>query len=180
MKGSAGGRVMAIRQRQAALDAYYFDPNYCRYCKKVIEVPDGAKVGEIRKKQFCGHSCSASFNNKEKCRNTGGKNGSLPVKYACNSCGAVLNKKRKYCDGCLHGIYSKCRYAQINLEESVAQKLRDDGWEVFSPTVVCDRVGVKNGKVYFLEFKPIGRENLRSGQQRIHDCIPEMYKIVTH
>jgi hypothetical protein len=74
----------------------------------------------------------------------------------------------------------KRRYAQIELEESIANSLRAEGWEVFSPTVVCDRIGIKDGKVFFLEFKPESSRTLRPGQKKIHDCIPEMYRVVTH
>jgi hypothetical protein len=46
------------------------------------------------------------------------------------------------------------RYAQLEIEESVAAGLRDQGWEIYSPTVVCDRIGIKDGKLFLLEFKP--------------------------
>lgn len=72
------------------------------------------------------------------------------------------------------------RRQQISLEEQQANQLRQQGWEVFSPTVVCDRIGVKNGKVFFIDFKKRGREKLRDGQQRIHDLLPEQYLVVVH
>ncbi|HYC26657.1 MAG TPA: hypothetical protein VEB67_01385 [Nitrososphaerales archaeon] len=69
------------------------------------------------------------------------------------------------------------RYAQMQHEEGIANELRGLGWIVFSPTVVCDRVGIKEGKVYFLEFKRPG-QSLRPAQQTIHDHVPHMYEIV--
>ena len=69
------------------------------------------------------------------------------------------------------------RYAQLRYEEGIANELRAMGWTIFSPTVVCDRVGVKDGKVYFMEFKRPG-QTLRPGQQVIHDLVPHMYEIV--
>jgi hypothetical protein len=74
----------------------------------------------------------------------------------------------------------KRRFAQIELEESIANSLREDGWEVFSPTVVCDRIGIKDGEVFFLEFKPEGSRSLRPGQKRVHDCASAMYRVITH
>ena len=69
------------------------------------------------------------------------------------------------------------RYAQLRYEEGIANELRGMGWTIFSPTVVCDRVGIKDGKVYFVEFKRTG-QGLRPGQQMIHDLVPHMYEIV--
>ena len=48
---------------------------------------------------------------------------------------------------------------------------------VFSPTVVCDRIGVKNNIVCFLEFKKLGQK-LRPGQALIRDLVPEMYRVI--
>lgn len=74
-------------------------------------------------------------------------------------------------------LQRKRRYAQLEYEEGIARELRAQGWAVFSPTVVCDRVGVKKGKVYFLEFKRKG-QTLRQFQQLIHDLVPNMYKVI--
>jgi hypothetical protein len=69
------------------------------------------------------------------------------------------------------------RLAQIAHEESEANELRKNGYEVFSPTVVCDRIAVKDGKVFFVEFKKEG-QRLREGQQTIRDLVPDNYLIV--
>lgn len=74
-------------------------------------------------------------------------------------------------------MQSKRRLAQIAHEEAEAEKLRSQGYEVFSPTVVCDRIAIKDGKVYFVEFKKEGQA-LRAGQQRVHDAMPDHYLIV--
>lgn len=74
---------------------------------------------------------------------------------------------------------SRRRKAQLASEEAEADKMRVEGYEVYSPTVVCDRIAVKNGKVYFVDFKKPGQE-LRPGQQKIHDLVPEMYQIRYH
>lgn len=62
MKGSAGGKVMAIRQRKEAIDVYNASPNKCLKCGKAIEVGN-KKVADVRKQKFYDQSCSASFNN---------------------------------------------------------------------------------------------------------------------
>ena len=58
----------------------------------------------------------------------------------------------------------------------MAKVMEQEGYKIFPPTVVCDRVAVKDGKVFFVEFKKPG-QRLRPGQQEIHDLVPEMYVI---
>jgi len=71
---------------------------------------------------------------------------------------------------------SKRRLLQIKAEQEMAADLEKEGYIVFSPTVVCDRIAVKDGKVYFVEFKKTG-QLLRAGQQVIHDLIKDNYII---
>ncbi|MDG6949546.1 MAG: hypothetical protein JRM77_06860 [Nitrososphaerota archaeon] len=71
------------------------------------------------------------------------------------------------------------RLQQIANEENVANELRRMGWTVFSPLVVCDRIGVKDNTVYFLEFKKPGQK-LRPRQALIHDLVPERYRVTFH
>lgn len=68
------------------------------------------------------------------------------------------------------------RRRQLATEEALADKLRSEGYEIFSPTVVCDRIGIKDGKVYFVEFKPRGQE-LRQGQATVCDLVPDQYHV---
>lgn len=84
------------------------------------------------------------------------------------------NITRANADGSLQ---SKKRRNQIDHEEREAQKLRDYGYEVYSPTVVCDRVAVKDGKVFFIEFKKPG-QGLRPGQKLVSELVPDMYVVV--
>lgn len=58
----------------------------------------------------------------------------------------------------------------------MAKALASEGYEVFSPTVVCDRIAVKDGKVFFVEFKLPGQP-LRPGQARIQSLAPDQYLI---
>ncbi|HEV8290151.1 MAG TPA: hypothetical protein VGQ00_04350 [Candidatus Norongarragalinales archaeon] len=66
------------------------------------------------------------------------------------------------------------RLQQLKTEERLAEELREQGWEVFSPTAVCDRVAIKDGKVFFIEFKKKGQQ-LRTGQQRVAELNSERY-----
>lgn len=50
--------------REQSLKLYYENPNHCKECGKVIEVLDNQRVADVRKKQFCSHSCAASYNNR--------------------------------------------------------------------------------------------------------------------
>jgi len=68
------------------------------------------------------------------------------------------------------------RKAQIAHEEAEANRLRAKGYEVFSPTVVCDRIAIKDGKVFFVEFKQPG-QRLRDAQRRLRDTEPDRYLV---
>ena len=76
-------------------------------------------------------------------------------------------------------IQSRRRHNQLKTEENLANELRKQGWEVFSPTVVCDRIGIKHNKVFFIEFKKEGQE-LKEGQRKIKNLMENNYKIVYH
>lgn len=65
-KGSAGGKAMAIIQREMAIKNYYLNPNYCKECGKIIEIGDNDKVCIIKRRKFCNKSCSVKYNNRIK------------------------------------------------------------------------------------------------------------------
>ena len=101
--GYAGGKARAITQRKEALDRYYLNPNYCKQCGKLISIPEGAKIPQIRHKKYCNSSCAAIYNGK-----------AFPKRHAspyktCENCGITITLKtmkgggyspRKYCDNC--------------------------------------------------------------------------------
>ena len=72
---------------------------------------------------------------------------------------------------------SRRRKNQIAVETAMAAQMETEGFKMYPPTVVCDRVAVKDGKVYFVEFKKHSGQRLRPGQQEVHDLTPEMYLI---
>lgn len=197
-KGYTGAAASAIASRKRALDRYYNDPNLCKKCGLIIDVKENQKVQVARKKKFCNASCSAKFNNHAKPKRVRASSTKtcphclrdyIPrrpyQKFCSNQCstsntGKNISKEELLRRGFTDPIRSReRRLRQIEKEENIADGLRGEGWEVFSPTVVCDRVGVKDGKVFFLEFKPPENQRLRPGQKRIADLVPEMYRIIT-
>ena len=76
-------------------------------------------------------------------------------------------------------VQRKRRYKQMAMEETAAQKLRIAGWKVFSPTVVCDRIGVKDGEVFFIEFKKRGQK-LTQNQGEVKELAKDRYIIVDY
>lgn len=82
--------------RERALREYYNNPNYCKYCSKIItvgksEIPYKAKV-----KKFCNSSCAASYNNKGKRKNY--KEGvDYDTPKFCLNCNKAIQREKKYC-----------------------------------------------------------------------------------
>jgi hypothetical protein len=72
---------------------------------------------------------------------------------------------------------SKRRKNQIAAETAMSEAMGLEGFTMFPPSVVCDRVAVKDGKVFFVEFKKHSGQKLRPGQQQVHDLVPEMYLV---
>lgn len=194
---------MAVIQRQKALNFYYQNPNICKQCKEIIRVGDNERPAQTRKKKFCNNSCAAVYNNikfpKRKVWAKKSKIDKIWPERICPGCSILFEHQGKsewkYCSKKCRskGIaaartysdeqrtkHRKSRYRQLAIEEGQAKKLRNEGWEIFSPTVVCDRIGIKDGKVYFIEFKPDHNTNLRSGQQRLHDVVPDQYIVISH
>ncbi len=57
---SSGGQANAVKSRQLAIAEYLSAPRICKYCSEPIQVRDGEKVSEIRRRTFCNHHCAAS------------------------------------------------------------------------------------------------------------------------
>lgn len=96
---------------QKALDKYYENPLHCLQCGKVIE----ANVGNIDyRRKFCGHSCSAVFNNKGMPK----KRGSLVVPiHKCEKCGSCIpenEKRRESLSKSQFTLCKKCRRCLID------------------------------------------------------------------
>ena len=88
---SAGGRAKAAKIRAE----YKKNPNICKNCNAPILPKPTQKLAEVRKKKFCNHKCSASFNNKFR----------EPKKRKdriCHKCNNIFHADsvRKYCKKC--------------------------------------------------------------------------------
>lgn len=84
--------------REQSLKMYYENPNLCKECGKVIEVLDNQRVSDVRKKQFCSHSCAASYNNQ-------GRNKPNEDKI-CPKCGGRKTKNAEMCQKCKNELNS--------------------------------------------------------------------------
>lgn len=69
-------------------EEYEANPKCCKNCGKPIPFE------ERNRKDFCNHSCSASYNNKGICRN----GNPLPEHSYCLNCGKEINRGKKFCD----------------------------------------------------------------------------------
>jgi len=96
-------------QRERALARYYANPQICKACATILEVPDGVKASEVRRKSFCNRQCSTRFNNRKSPKRA------ATLTFICIACdgkfprprsnaGALYN--RKVCDDCLSGYNS--------------------------------------------------------------------------
>lgn len=67
-------------------------------------------------------------------------------------------------------VQRRRRYKQMYMEETASNKLRKEGWEIFSPTAVCDRIGVKKEEVFLIEFKKPGQK-LTKNQEKVKELV---------
>jgi hypothetical protein len=94
----------------------------------------------------------------------------------CQMCGKELKKLGKYCS-------RKCHCTANNIaikewEHNVSLQMERNGWKIFRPASCCDRLGMKDGQLFFLEFKPQGRTHLREYQKLVRDAVPHMYRVI--
>jgi uncharacterized protein YneF (UPF0154 family) len=94
---SAGGIACGIAMRARALKRYNDNPNICKYCLKAIAIQEGQKIGNIRDKKFCNHSCAAKFSNHSRVRPSPNPK---PIRF-CKIClTVVVLVRRIICDKC--------------------------------------------------------------------------------
>lgn len=78
------------KQRINALRRYYKDPNHCKNCSSIIEVPEQRQPNEVRDLEACSRSCSAELQEHERskqkclfCRTEGVWNGEYFCSQKC-------------------------------------------------------------------------------------------------
>lgn len=89
IEGLTGKQIL----RQKAINRYYDNPIRCKNCNNIIKIPIGEKVADTRRKQFCNHSCSASYNNIGKTRHGDSS------RYICE-CGNKKSRDSISCHSC--------------------------------------------------------------------------------
>lgn len=112
--------------REQSLKLYYENLNHCKECGKVIEVLDNQRVADVRKKQFCSHSCAASYNNRGRIKHDENK--------ICPRCGKPKHKDSEMCRSCweeLNGIGNKTLgYYTSGQKSSKCQEIRTNARRV--------------------------------------------------
>lgn len=102
----------------------------------------------------------------------------------CQYCGKKIEQRgnrrpirsRKYCGReCTGKANIRRLYAW---ENAIGDQLRNEGWTILLPSACCDRIGIKDGHVFFLEFKPEGRTALRSYQKTLREAAPDVYRVI--
>lgn len=58
-----GTLISSQKNKERAIENYYFNPKICKRCNKIIKIEKNQKVSDVRKKKFCSRSCSAIFHN---------------------------------------------------------------------------------------------------------------------
>ena len=72
-------------------------------------------------------------------------------------------------------IHSRAGKLSRKFENEVAKTLEGD--VIFLPQEICDRIAIRNGKVYFIEIKHTGQK-LRPKQEQFRNIVKEQYEIV--
>lgn len=87
------GRAGGLQLRKKYTEQYDLNPNTCLNCGKTIQIKEGQKPSDARRKKFCNHSCAASYNNRK-----------YPKREKrtskCVTCGTTIPRKNKYCFLC--------------------------------------------------------------------------------
>jgi hypothetical protein len=97
-------------------------------------------------------------------------------KAICPQCGKDVKPGAKFCT--ISCAAKDKRLNQLMWEQQIADSLAESGWQIISPTACCDRIGIRDGRVYFLEFKKEGETTLRTFQAAVRDLVPGMYRII--
>ena len=59
-------------------------------------------------------------------------------------------------------------------ENTVGERIKSKFEQLFLPSVVCDRIGIKNGKLIFIEIKKAKTEKLKPNQEKFRKICNQM------
>jgi len=88
--------------RRKKEEEYYKNPKLCKKCNNPIKFSR-----DVKRKTFCGKSCSNSFNNLGNC-----KNGTPRSILNCLNCNKKLPYQKKYCSNKCQGEYQYKKYIE--------------------------------------------------------------------
>lgn len=109
---SSGGQVL----RKRSIVRYYENPGRCLYCAAVIDVLDGQKVSDVKRKKFCNQSHAAKYNNSRYLKRT-----RILASGICERCGCTVQYSGKKNGGYVKRRY--CRECLLRVQIDQAQKL---------------------------------------------------------
>lgn len=132
-KQSLGGKVTALKTREAALKKYYANPSICIQCYQIIKVKPSEKIRQVRIRKFCNHSCAATFYNPRR-----------PIRRSlCVVCQKNPRKKKgngKTCESCFDKY--KNRLGNLTKGETNARSIRNHARVVAKPEgKSCNKCG---------------------------------------
>jgi len=114
------GLLGAKALRDAAIEKYYQNPNYCLKCGEIIQIKEKQKVCLIKRKKFCDHSCAAQYSN----TNSPNRKRTTDTHGSCVKCGETIyyKKSEKTGEFCKRKLCDKC--CVLNCQEN-GQKFKD-------------------------------------------------------
>ena len=113
-----GGNAIGKIKKEKALKDYYNNPVFCKQCLKLIEPvvtkKGGVNIYVTRKKKFCDHSCSATYNNPHVIKK---------IAHICENPNCDrLTKNKKFCSKKCEGNNKKL----LKIERFLNGELNDD------------------------------------------------------
>ena len=102
---SAGGKVMAVQQREIAVAKYYSNPNICKGCGSIIEIKEMEKVHSVKHRKFHNQSCAAIYNNAHRILKIKEK---MDKRRLCPDCGQIkIDDRSDVCQQCYRILNGK-------------------------------------------------------------------------
>lgn len=107
------------------IDKYNANPNVCKCCGKQILANYEDDIYRIKRKQFCNHSCAASYNNSFRKK--------VKDNLYCINCGKILHTGKKFCSlECQHDYKYKEFIEKWKNNEVNADGKEDTIWKTIS------------------------------------------------
>ena len=122
---------VAKQKKLERIRKYLENPTKCLHCGSIFKYED-------RNKKFCNQSCSASFNNTGRIKNTNGinkhkktKEPKIRISKQCANCGVdlgIVDDSRRYCS-------EECAHSHRHLLNVLDWKSNPDGMKVLTQSI---------------------------------------------